>query len=263
MSASDRALSRARPLALLALVSLLTTGCVATAAGGGAATGDAGVVASPSPVPIPDGVVATGTMMLADGTDAGPVTVTKSGSTYDFDYPRDWLPDDPGNSLTEAVSDSPFTIDECGSDNIWQLGAQIGQIGSFLDEAYPDPTFFTALLVVQPGTAVAGTTCQQPILAKADLTWTTPVTRPWVDPVDGGARNGAQGGVEIVDGRMLYTTASGDVWSEIARRFGIDRADLAWLNPIRHPDEVDMAYVGQVLNLDPQNRGDSEARRPQ
>ncbi|MGB4777810.1 LysM peptidoglycan-binding domain-containing protein [Microbacterium sp.] len=261
-----RGVLAARLTAVLMTATVLT-GCAGMGAGVGATTesvaeGTATASAAPTPVAIPDGIVATGTMVAADGTTLGPVTVTRSGTAYRFDYPTDWLPDDPGNSLIEALSDSPFTMDECGADNIWQLGATIGQIGSFLGEAYPDPTFFTSLLVVRPTGSAGDGSCWQPILAKADLAWTTPVTRPWVDPEDAGARDGARGAVEVVDGRMLYTTASGDVWSEIARRFAITQDDLEWLNPIRIPGELHSAYAAQVLNLDPLDRGDSESRRP-
>lgn len=256
-------------IVMLALVALALTGCAtatadaaAPATGATGAAGSSGASADPVPVDIPGGVVATGTMIGASGDTLGEVTVTHDGARYVFDYPKDWLPDDPGNSLTEALSDSPFTMDECGADNIWQLGSGIGQIGGFLGEMYPDPTFFTSLLVVHPG-ADDDRGCWQPILAKADLTWTVPVTRPWVSPVDSGERDAARGAVEIVDGRALYTTASGDVWSVIAQRFGIRSDDLEWLNPIRHPGDVGMAYAGQVLNLDPLDRSDSESRRPQ
>lgn len=245
---------------LLALASMTLAGCAGVAADAAVQTTATNV--DHVPIALPDGVVATGTLIGASGDALGDVTVTHNAGRYTFDYPKEWLPEDPGNALTEALSDSTFTMDECGADNIWQLGADIGQIGGFLDEAYPDPTFFTSLLVVHPGMD-NGLDCWQPILAKADLTWTVPVTRPWVEPVDSGERDAARGTFEIVDGRGLYTTVSGDVWSVIAQRFGVGSDDLEWLNPIRHPGDAGMAYVDQVLNLDPLDRGASESRRPQ
>jgi hypothetical protein len=210
------------------------------------------------PVPIPEGVVATGTLTSADGDELGPVEITHAGSEFAFDLPEYEF--GPAEEIYIALSDSPFTLDECGDANIWQIGfpSDMSSVGA-LSEAYPDPSFFTSLLLVAPGREVPGSTCIQPILAVAALTWSIPDTHPWVEPVDSGAASGAQG---TVDGEV-YTTAPGDSWNAIAERFGISGSDLEWLNPIRTPGTPETAYEDQLLNLNPDDRSDSESRRPQ
>jgi hypothetical protein len=125
-----------------------------------------------------------------------------------------------------------------------------------------DWSFFTSLLIIgypDPDLGGDAAGCMQPILAAAPLTWDVPDVRPWVEPADSGSRSGATGDV---DGTR-YTTAPSDVWDEIATRFGIGGDDLEWLNPIRTPSGNHSAFAGQVLNLDPNDRSDSESRRPQ
>ena len=127
-------------------------------------------------------------------------------------------------------------------------------------DMYPsgDWSFFTSVIVVG-FVELGGDGCTQPILASGPLVWDQPVVRPWVNPIDTGARTGANGTVDAT----TYTTASGDIWSEIAARFAIDGDDLEWLNPIRIGSQPGTAYADQVLNLDPDDRSDSESRRPQ
>lgn len=213
------------------------------------------------PVEIPDGVVATGTLVAVTGEELGEVRIVKDGYVFHFEVPE-FVSFTDERRMTMALSDSPFEPTECGDANIWQIG--IGDEAT-MEQGLPrnlfpsgDWSFFTSVGVVgflEPGAAE----CIQPILATAPLTWDQPKMRPWVDPVDGGATAGATG---EVDG-TLYTTAAGDVWDEIAARFGIGRDDLEWLNPIRTPSGNHTAFAGQVLNLDPDDRSDSESRRPQ
>jgi hypothetical protein len=59
------------------------------------------------------------------------------------------------------------------------------------------------------------------------------------------------------------TRPGGDPWASIAARFGESEDDVEWMYPIRIPGNERMAYARQVLNLDPENRGDSGSRRPQ
>jgi hypothetical protein len=212
---------------------------------------------------IPDGVVATGALTTVAGGPVGEVTIIRDGDAYRIDYPDlDQLA--LASQMTDprlSLSDSPFSPDECGDANIWQLGFgddAIRTVG-FDAEIFPsgDWSFFTSIVVVgflEPGAAE----CTQPILATAPLTWDQPVVRPWVEPVDGGQAAGAMG---EVDG-ALYTTSAGDTWDAIAARFGVSAGDLEWLNPIRIPGQPRTAYADQVLNLDPEHRSDSESRRP-
>jgi hypothetical protein len=211
-------------------------------------------------VEIPDGVVATGDLTSVAGEAIGEVRIIKDGSTYHFDVPE-FVTLTNERPMTLALSDSPFEPTECGDANIWQIG--IGDQATLdygLDAATfssGDWSFITSVVVVGHLDPVGD--CQQPILAIAPLTWDQPVVRPWVDPVDSGAAVQAEG---RVDG-TLYTTAAGDNFDAIAARFGIGPDDLEWLNPIRTPGQTRWAYADQVLNLDPDDRSDSESRRPQ
>ncbi|QGU26759.1 LysM domain-containing protein [Microbacterium oryzae] len=264
-------------VALAAMIVPSLTGCFAPSAqmGPDAKTQER-VVASPSPTPEPtpavppDGTVATGVLVDDTGSRLGEVSVDVKDGAYWLHLP---LPAFEGyEEITPALSDSPFTLDECGAANIWQLG--FGGVDDTketydvqLSTFYDDPSFFTSALYVATGLSPeqeeAHDGCWQPILAKADLHWTAPVVRPWAQVEDAGPASGARGTTEMVDARLLYTTAGGDTWASIAARFGVSEDDLEWMNPIRIPGDERMAYARQVLNLDPENRGDSESRRPQ
>jgi hypothetical protein len=216
------------------------------------------------PVLIPSGPVATAELTTVAGDPVGDVSIIRDGEGYRIDYPEiSGLGTDIGVTRTElTLSDSPFTTDECGDANVWQIGWGDDAIRTvaFDANAFPsgDWSFFTSVIVV--GFRESGDdACTQPILATGDLVWDQAVIRPWVEPQDSGPREGATG---TVDG-TIYTTAAGDIWGEIATRFGIDGSDLEWLNPIRVGSQPGMAYAGQLLNLDPDDRSDSESRRPQ
>jgi hypothetical protein len=217
------------------------------------------------PVEIPNGVIATGALVGIAGEQLGEVRIVKDGYDYRFEAPE-FVTFTDERPMTLALSDSPFDPAECGNANIWQMG--VGDEATFQHGvpastfASGDWSFFTSVVVVghlEPADGTDLTECVQRILATAPLTWDQPVVRPWVDPVDSGAASGANG---TVDG-TLYTTAPGDVWDAIAARFGISGSDLEWLNPIRTPGTPKTAYEGQLLNLDPDDRSDSESRRPQ
>jgi hypothetical protein len=241
-------------------------------AGGGAAiallagcTAQAAVpqTAEHAPVLIPSGPVATTQLESVAGDPLGDLTIIRDGEVYRIEYPDLSSLTAGGDIATPelALSDSPFTTDECGDANIWQLGFGDDFISTRGMEANAFPSedwsFFTSVVVVG-FVELGGDGCTQPILATGDLVWDQPVVRPWVDPVDGGKRPAASG---EVDG-TVYTTAAGDVWDVIAERFGLSAADLDWLNPIRVGSQPNTAYAGQLLNLDPSDRSDSESRRP-
>lgn len=216
-----------------------------------------------NPVAIPDGVLATGQLTSVAGEVLGEVHIVRDGYRYRLELP-DFEPLDERVQMP-VLSDSPFEATECGDANIWQLGfgdettVELGLDANTFPSG--DWSFFTALLIIgypneEAGADPAG--CTQPILATAPLTWEQPIVRPWVDPVDSGSAEQANG---TVDG-TLYTTAAGDNFDAIAARFGITGPDLEWLNPIRTPGQTRQAYADQVLNLDPDDRSDSESRRP-
>ena len=217
------------------------------------------------PVEIPDGVIATGSLVAVTGEALGEVRIVKDGYDYRFEVPE-FVTLTNERPMTLALSDSPFEPAECGDANIWQIGigdeVTLEQGLAATTFASGDWSFFTSVVVVGHLDPVGGpgsVECVQPILATAPLTWDQPVVRPWVDPIDSGTTSGADG---TVDG-TLYTTAPGDSWDAIAERFGISGSDLEWLNPIRTPGSPKTAYEDQLLNLNPDDRGDSESRRPQ
>lgn len=216
-----------------------------------------------APVLIPSGTVATAELTTVAGDPFGEVTIIRDGEGYRIEYP-DLAALTDGGEIAQpelALSDSPFTTDECGDANIWQIGWADDSIRTvpFDADAFPDGdwSFFTSVIVVG-FVELGGDGCTQPILATGPLVWDQPVVRPWVDPVDGGERPGAMGATL----GTLYSTAEGDIWSEIAARFGISGDDLEWLNPIRVGSQPGTAYAHQQLNLDPADRSDSESRRP-
>lgn len=247
-----------RRFSVAGVVVLLLAGCATQAA-------PPGSEAAHVPVLIPSGVVATAELTTVAGEPFGEVTIIRDGEGYRMDYP-DLETLAVGGEIARpelTLSDSPFTTDECGDANIWQLGFGDDAIRTvpFDEDIFPsgDWSFLTSVIVVG-FVELGGDGCTQPILASGPLEWDQPVVRPWVDPVDSGSRPNATG---TVDG-TVYTTAAGDVWDVIAARFGIERDDLEWLNPIRAGNsEPHTAYEGQLLNLDPDDRSDSESRRPQ
>ena len=100
--------------------------------------------------------------------------------------------------------------------------------------------------------------CAEPGAAYADIEWTLADLRPDLVVKDSGATNGARGELTLTaSGYPLgYTTADGDVLPEIAGRFGIEVADIAYLNPNRlERYEPTMAYAGEILNLSKADRG--------
>jgi hypothetical protein len=247
------------------VAAMLLTGCAATPT---PVSTDEPVVFHPTtphaPVEIPLGVVATGDLIAADGISLGAADIVHSEAGFrielppvDFGDPQTWMP---------TLSDSPVAAGACGSDNVWQLGLPNDPNAPDFpfDEWAGDPSFFTSIVVVhypQPD-EVDAVGCIQPILATAALTWSSPVTRPWIAVADTGQTPQANGLVKVEGGRMIYLTDDGDNWSAIAERFGITPDDLEYLNPIRTPGTRHEAFAYQVLNLDPADRSDSESRRP-
>ncbi|MEO8528169.1 MAG: hypothetical protein ABI435_03750 [Pseudolysinimonas sp.] len=215
------------------------------------------------PVEIPDGVVATGDILLADGSVFGTATLSWEAGALKTSIPDlTSLLGDEQSIVAFADSDVSFAM--CGTDNLWQigLGDPAAMDSAPMPESAGDPSYLRYLLVMPYWRD--GGSCPEPIVGLARLDWTIPDTRPWLDPIDSGRTGGAQGGVLAGDDRPIaYRTASGDVWAEIAARFGITSDDLTFLNPQRPGGSVpETAYADQILNLDPTNRGDSETRRP-
>ena len=222
----------------------------------------------PQPVPIPEGVVASGPLVGADGAAWGDAVVRRTDGGFRIELPEHTL-SVPTRAI--AISDRPVSTEECGADEVSQVSWDPASIPvpNFDDDWFSgDPSFIDTVLVVDradfPGAGGPGAECSMPILAVAALQWTIAPTRPWLRIADSGAADGAKGIVTHRDGvPVLYETAPGDAWDAIAERFGITGDDLEWLNPIRLGNfERGVAYAWQVLNLDPLNRGDSETRRP-
>jgi LysM repeat protein len=223
-------------------------------------------------VPVPDGVVGTGTLSSWNAKTSGSLQiVAKSGnftivlSNFSTDFTGE-------NQF--ALADSPVTMSQCGENNLWQIGLTDGDNSAKptmrfglpnVGGAWGDPSFFQTFLYLQYPTGESLTRgCQQPIIALATIHWTMKPIYPGLTVHDRGVIPGAQGVTTLADGKPYsYTTVQADAWEDIAKRYGLTSAELLYLNPIRHPEaEPAEAYTGQVLNLSPTNRGDSESRRP-
>jgi hypothetical protein len=228
--------------------------------------------------PVPDGIVATGTLTSWNGKTTGSLQVSARRGNFTFVL-SDLATDLTGPTIF-ALADTAVTITQCGENNLWQLGLTTRQ-GNVVAPtmsfdlpneagAFGDPSFFRTFLILQyPTSAADGTPaitrgCQQPIVALASIRWSMKPIYPRLALADHGAASGATGTAMTKDGELFsYTTATNDAWAAIAQRFGLTSAELLYLNPIRHPEaEPAIAYAGQILNLSQANRGDSESRRP-
>jgi hypothetical protein len=230
------------------------------------------------PLAVPDGVVGTGTLTSWNGKTTGTLRVIAKSGHFDFVL-SSFSTDFTGESLF-VLADQPVTVSQCGENNLWQIGLTTKQNNAieptmhFLDlpndgGEWSDPTFFQYFGFLQYGAVgsdgnvelVRG--CQQPIVALTKITWTMKTIYPRLTVHDRGRAAGAEGAVTSKNGKpFTYVTAQDDTWLAIARRFGVTSDELRYLNPIRHPDAIAEAYLDQVLNLDPANRGNSETRRP-
>jgi hypothetical protein len=222
-------------------------------------------------VPVPDGVVGTGTLTSWNGKTSGSLEVdAKSGS---FTFVLSHFSTDFTGENEFALADVPVKLSQCGENNLWQIGLDDhGNVAKptmrfglpNVVGAWGDPSFFQTFLLMQYPTGQVTRGCQQPIIALATIHWTLASPYPGLAVHDRGVIAGAQGVTTLVDGKPYsYTTVQADAWEDIAHRFGLTPAQLLYLNPIRHPEaEPAEAYTGQVLNLSPTNRGDSESRRP-
>ena len=255
-------------LALGALVAL--AGCTATTY----VTVSPKHVAVAKVVPVPDGVVGTGTLTSWNGKTSGTLQVVAKSGSFTFVL-SNFSTDFTGENLF-SLADTPVMMSQCGESNLWQIGLTTDQANAVEptmrfdlpneEGAWSDPSFFQTFLFMQyPAAAPALTRgCQQPIVALTTIHWTMKSSYPSLAVHDSGATPGALGPVKTVDGEPYsYKTIQGDTWQGIAHRFGLTPDELRYLNPIRHPDAVVAeAYTDQVLNLSPSNRAASESRRP-
>lgn len=225
-------------------------------------TSDPAPIEQNVPIEIPTGVVATGDILLADGSTFGTATLTWDAGVLGVEVP-DLTPLFGEEQSLVALADGDVSFEMCGTENLWQVGFgdEATMAGLPMPEAFGDPSYYRYLLVMPYWRDDGG--CPEPIIGLARLEWDVPATRPWLKLADAGPAEAAQGGVLAEDGELLaYRTAQGDTWNAIAVRFGITADDLSYLNPIRSGgSESETAYEGQILNLDPANRGDSETRR--
>jgi hypothetical protein len=257
------------PLVVVALGAIVTlAGCAAPVPTPNAA---AHAIAQ-KVVPVPVGVVGSGTLVSWNGKSTGTIEVLAKFGHFTFVL-SDFSTDFSGQNIF-ALADSSVTMTQCGENNLYQIGLTtkannaIEPTMSFdlPDEVdgLDDPSFWKTFLFLQYGTGTSLTRgCDMPIEALATIHWTLPDKYPGLRLVDHGTTVGARGTVTRKGGApFTYATGVGDTWAAIAHRFGISGSELSWLSPIRHPDNVfAIAYAGQVLNLSPANRGNSETRR--
>ncbi|MDQ1528522.1 MAG: hypothetical protein QOH77_312 [Actinomycetota bacterium] len=221
-------------------------------------------------VAVPNGVMASGSFRSSDGTTSGQFEITNSAGRFTLSVTH--FTSTFTGELLISLSDADVAVGVCGENLSLpiEFGDQIGRDNGGLSEdisgpnsGWGDPSFLMNLVVMKyPTAGVVHGGCAQPILAFSPIAWRIPETHPDLLVRDAGVRNAAWGTVVSKNGKPFsYLTHQGDNWSQIAKRFGISEADLTWLNPIRLVEyKPRVAYVGQVLNLSPANRGDSASR---
>ncbi|MFJ3489096.1 LysM domain-containing protein [Leifsonia aquatica] len=93
------------------------------------------------------------------------------------------------------------------------------------------------------------------VLAVNAVSWSVPVRQSNVHPVDGGENPGASGTVTATTATgapKTYLVSAGDAPAGIAERFGVQLADLLWLNPdLPVSGTQHVVLDGTELNLDP------------
>jgi hypothetical protein len=221
-------------------------------------------------VAVPNGVMASGSFRSPDGTTSGQFEITNASGHYSLSF-SDFHGDSPAQ-LSVSLADTAVTVKQCGSSGVSQVDFNDLLTAASVKRAWPikssgtwnDPSFLKTLVVAAFTNGSSTDACQMPIIAVAPIEWRIPETHPDLVVRDSGVANFAWGTVTMQDGQpFTYLTHQGDTWTGIAKRFGISQADLTWLNPIRLvEDKPRVAYIGQVLNLSPANRGDTESRQP-
>lgn len=123
-------------------------------------------------------------------------------------------------------------------------------IGYNSGDTTTDPSWMRTAVIWQQ---LAGRPYGQ-VLATAPLTWTLPDLRPDLAARDTGTVEHATGTViyDSAGDASGYLVAGGDILDSIAARFGVDRPDLDWLNPMRGYAD---ATTGETLNLSRYERG--------
>jgi hypothetical protein len=220
-------------------------------------------------VAVPNGVMASGSFRSSDGTTSGQFEITNASGHYSLTFSH--FRSDIRSGLVVSLADSAVSAKQCGSFGASEVVLDNLLSATSVNQAWPitssnaalnDPSFLQTLIVASYGDGSSTSACARPIIAVATLEWRIPETHPDLVVRDGGVANYAWGTVTMRNGQpFTYLTHQGDNWSQIAKRFGISEADLTWLNPIRLVEyKPRVAYVGQVLNLSPANRGDSASR---
>lgn len=226
---------------------------------------------SPTPEPLAPGTkVATGELLARAGFDvSGSFAVVAADQPGWFELVPDGLSGPAGADLT-LLPYALDPVDECADSGFRFALTQLDASGGLdLDGSNPlviprdltqgDPTFFqTLVLTVFSEADRDERDCLATVAGAAALVWDLPPRRPGLTVTDGGARDGAQGEVDVdaAGAPEAYTVRTGDTLSGIAERFGISPDDVLYLNPARTPAPQDpTVYAGETLNLSPASRG--------
>jgi hypothetical protein len=207
-------------------------------------------------------VVGTGRLTSVDGRTTGDVSIVADGSgTFVTTISRFASPST-GEAMINLAS-KPFTEEAyCANgfmilaDGPVVLATDMTWPNRFDDLILGNPDFLDTLILTSNDGAAPRTGCFYPVIATAALSWSMPDVRPDLVVVDSGSTGGATGSVLPVEGTPTsYTVAPGDVLKEIAARFGITVADLAYLNPNRAAStQGPGAQSGERINLDKKAR---------
>lgn len=269
--------SRTGATGLVLIAALAFTGCAAPNAPGDAITPEPSAPESaPTILPVATGTVAaTGSFTSRLGI-RGEVSIVKVDGDYRIDLHDFSRPEGNGFELSligEAVDGEA----ECAAHGVAYVPSPVVSRDpgpalstepeqSFLlrldfapalaDPSYAHSVFINHVDLDDPGGGCPWGTV--PVGAAAELSWTIGDLRPDLEVVDAGRAEHATGEVTLADdgGPLRYLIAPGDLYADIAARFGLRPEDLDYLNPVSDwSSGRDYLEAGCTLNLAKESRG--------
>lgn len=203
--------------------------------------------ATPTPAPLPDGVIATATITTPEGSDAGTLTITASGGQVALAFPASPVHADTLRLTTaaaDACSDSSLSFAQDSPDR--GIAVTLDPTSIVPDG---DPTFFRSVQLTTLNEAPSA--CLFTTVGSGTIEWKIAPRGLSTAVEDSGPAEFARGTVVTTGGSAVaYTPARGDTPIGVASRLGITLADLEWLNPMRAG-----LQAGMPINLDPARRG--------
>ena len=213
----------------------------------------------------------TATEAAPDALPQPPLGVVGTGTLGEFTFEVVWDGTDFGITGLELLDGSLGSyllvspgLDPVGSciDETFRLGFGVGvsDTGEAIPNPMPYPIFGietsndpTYLHGIAQATNV-DVSCYE-VVASGTITWTMDPLYPELVVTDSGDTGGARGVVTAEDGvAVSYLVHQGDVFAEVAARFGVSDAELNWLNPRRQDAGALDLKTDETLNLSPSRR---------